>query len=55
MVVNIPDGDVRNDGVACHTLREGDSFWFEITVGHRWDNPSSEEAVLLWINTPPTF
>jgi DNA-binding transcriptional MerR regulator/quercetin dioxygenase-like cupin family protein len=39
----------------CHTLREGDSFWFESTVGHRWYNPSSEDTVMLWINTPPTF
>ena len=43
------------DELECHTLNEGDSFWFESTVGHRWYNPSSEEAVLLWINTPPTF
>ena len=43
------------DELECHTLTEGDSFWFESTVGHRWYNPSSEEAVLLWINTPPTF
>jgi len=43
------------DELECHTLHEGDSFWFESTVGHRWYNPSSEEAVLLWINTPPTF
>lgn len=43
------------DELQCHTLREGDSFWFESTVGHRWYNPSTEEAVLIWINTPPTF
>lgn len=43
------------DELECQTLREGDSFWFESTVGHRWFNPSNEEAVLLWINTPPTF
>lgn len=43
------------DELECHTLREGDSFWFESTMGHRWFNPSDEEAVLLWINTPPTF
>ena len=43
------------DELECHTLREGDSFWFESTVGHRWYNPSNEEAVLIWINTPPTF
>jgi DNA-binding transcriptional MerR regulator/quercetin dioxygenase-like cupin family protein len=43
------------DELECHTLREGDSFWFESTVGHRWFNPSDEETILLWINTPPTF
>ncbi|MGH9811068.1 MAG: MerR family transcriptional regulator, partial [Terriglobia bacterium] len=36
------------DELECHTLNEGDSFWFESTLGHRWYNPSTEEAVLLW-------
>jgi DNA-binding transcriptional MerR regulator/quercetin dioxygenase-like cupin family protein len=39
----------------CHLLQEGDSFWFESNVGHRWFNPSDEEAVLIWVNTPLTF
>jgi DNA-binding transcriptional MerR regulator/quercetin dioxygenase-like cupin family protein len=39
----------------CHLLREGDSFWFESNVGHRWFNPSDEDALLIWINTPLTF
>jgi DNA-binding transcriptional MerR regulator/quercetin dioxygenase-like cupin family protein len=43
------------DELECHTLHEGDSFWFESTVGHRWFNPSDEEVILLWVNTPPTF
>lgn len=43
------------DELECHTLHEGDSFWFESTVGHRWFNPSDEEAILLWINTPLSF
>ncbi|MGE5243643.1 MAG: MerR family transcriptional regulator [Betaproteobacteria bacterium] len=43
------------DEFECHKLQEGDSFWFESTLGHRWYNPSKEDAVLLWINTPPTF
>jgi DNA-binding transcriptional MerR regulator/quercetin dioxygenase-like cupin family protein len=43
------------DELDCHTLQGGDSFWFESTVGHRWFNPSDQQTILLWINTPPTF
>jgi DNA-binding transcriptional MerR regulator len=43
------------DELQCHTLHEGDGFWFESSVGHRWYNPSNDTAVLLWVNTPPTF
>ncbi len=39
----------------CHTLKSGDSFWFESDLGHRWFNPSKNEAVLIWVNTPLTF
>lgn len=38
-----------------HTLKPGDSFWFESNLGHRWFNPSKVEAVLIWVNTPLTF
>ncbi|MBI1874040.1 MAG: MerR family transcriptional regulator [Acidobacteria bacterium] len=43
------------DELECHMLREGDSFWFESTLGHRWYNPSKDEAVMIWVNSPPTF
>lgn len=43
------------DELECYTLREGDSLWFESTLGHRWYNPSKDEAVMIWVNTPPTF
>jgi DNA-binding transcriptional MerR regulator len=43
------------DELERYTLREGDSFWFESSTGHRWYNPSDEETILLWINSPPTF
>jgi DNA-binding transcriptional MerR regulator len=43
------------DELACHVLHEGDSFWFESTLAHRWRNPGDREAVLVWINTRPTF
>ena len=47
--------EVWLDELQCYVLRQGDSFWFESTHGHRWFNPSDADAVLLWINTPPTF
>lgn len=43
------------DEMERHILTEGDSFWFDSTMGHRWFNASKQEAVLLWINTPITF
>jgi DNA-binding transcriptional MerR regulator/quercetin dioxygenase-like cupin family protein len=47
--------EVWLDEVECHAVAPGDSFWFESTLGHRWYNPGKSDAVLLWINTPPTF
>jgi len=38
-----------------YKLRPGDSLYFESSTPHRWRNPGSSEAWLLWINTPPTF
>lgn len=38
-----------------HTLKAGDSFYFESSTPHRWNNPGKREAWILWINTPPTF
>lgn len=43
------------DEVDCYVLQEGDSFWFESNRGHRWFNPSQQETVMVWVNTPPTF
>jgi len=47
--------EVWLDEIDCHLLEAGDSFWFESTLGHRWYNPGGFDAVLIWINTPPTF
>jgi DNA-binding transcriptional MerR regulator len=38
-----------------YKLKTGDSFYFQSTAVHRWENPGKTEAVILWINTPPTF
>lgn len=38
-----------------YKLKKGDSFYFESTTPHRWSNSATKEAVILWVNTPPTF
>lgn len=38
-----------------YRLRTGDSFYFQSSSPHRWENPGTSETLLLWINTPPTF
>ncbi len=43
------------DEVEHYLLREGDSLYFSSTQTHRWSNPGPKPAVLLWVNTPPTF
>jgi transcriptional regulator with XRE-family HTH domain len=37
------------------TLQEGDSFSFPSTTPHRYENTGTEEAVVIWAITPPTF
>jgi len=43
------------DEIERYSIGSGDSFWFKSTSGHRFFNPSDREAVLIWINTPPSF
>jgi len=43
------------DETECYVLHEGESFWFESNRGHRWYNPGKKEALIIWVNTPPTF
>ncbi len=43
------------DGRERYRVGPGDSTYFKSTSYHAWRNPGAETAVLLWINTPPTF
>ena len=43
------------DEVEHYRLEVGDSLYFSSQQTHRWSNVGEVEAVLLWINTPPTF
>jgi DNA-binding transcriptional MerR regulator/mannose-6-phosphate isomerase-like protein (cupin superfamily) len=45
--ISLEDEDYR--------LKPGDSFYFESSVPHRWNNPGRAETWILWVNTPPTF
>lgn len=47
--------EIELEGGEHHRLEEGDSFYFESSTQHRWSNPGSEEARVIWVNTPPTF
>jgi DNA-binding transcriptional MerR regulator/mannose-6-phosphate isomerase-like protein (cupin superfamily) len=38
-----------------YRLRTGDSLYFDSSTPHEWHNPGKREALVLWINTPPTF
>ncbi len=38
-----------------YRLKQGDSFYFESAVPHKWANPGRTETWVLWVNTPPTF
>lgn len=48
------DLEITVDGEK-HTLKPGDSFYFESSTPHTWKNPGRKETWLLWVNTPPTF
>lgn len=38
-----------------HVLGKGDSFCFLSRTPHAFFNPGPSQAIVLWINTPPTF
>lgn len=38
-----------------YVLKPGDSLYFRSTLAHRWKNSGQKDAVILWVNTPPTF
>lgn len=38
-----------------HQLSQGDAFYFRSERKHRYRNPGTTIARVLWVNTPPTF
>jgi len=46
--------DLTVDGVT-QRIGAGDSFFFHSKLPHGYRNPGTQEAVVVWVNTPPTF
>ena len=46
--------ELRIDGTT-YELSEGDSFYFSSTRNHRFRNSGKEDAVVLWVNHPPSW
>ncbi len=44
---------ILNDKV--HKVRENESFYFSSQIPHNWENTGKEDAVIIWVITPPTF
>ncbi len=47
--------EVQLGGIEGYTLTSGDCLYFSSAEHHRWRNASSQPAVVLWVNTPPSF
>jgi len=47
--------EITLDGREHYRLGREDSMYFKSTSFHSWINPGPDVAVLIWINTPPTF
>jgi quercetin dioxygenase-like cupin family protein len=38
-----------------HSLKAGDSIYFNAGLPHRWGNSSPANAEAIWLSTPPSF
>ncbi|MFN2452511.1 MAG: cupin domain-containing protein [Candidatus Dormibacteria bacterium] len=47
--------EVWLDEAEHYRVEVGDSLCFPSTRVHRWENPGAEPAVVIWVNTPPSF
>lgn len=44
---------ILNDKI--HKVRKDESFYFSSQIPHDWGNSGKEDAVVIWVITPPTF
>jgi DNA-binding transcriptional MerR regulator/mannose-6-phosphate isomerase-like protein (cupin superfamily) len=47
--------DITLDDASFFHVEAGDAMTFQSDRPHRWQNPGSVDAIILWVNTPPTF
>jgi quercetin dioxygenase-like cupin family protein len=47
--------EVWLDKLERYVVTTGDCLYFKSTIAHEWKNIGQTNAILLWVNTPPTF
>lgn len=47
--------EIQLNEAESYTMEPGDCLYFSSSEPHRWHNTGSRPAVVLWVNTPPTF
>ncbi len=47
--------EVQLGEIESYSLASGDCLYFSSLDPHRWHNAGSEPALVLWVNTPPSF
>ncbi|WP_170967851.1 MerR family transcriptional regulator [Rhizobium phaseoli] len=55
ILVLIGEFEITIEETRVHRLSQGDSIYFNSNWKHSWKNPGRTTAVLMWVNTPPTF
>lgn len=38
-----------------HKVQAGESFYFSSQTSHNWGNRGTEDVIVIWVITPPTF
>jgi transcriptional regulator with XRE-family HTH domain len=38
-----------------HLVKQNESFYYNSSQPHSWTNPGTEETVVVWVISPPTF
>ncbi len=46
--------EIELDGLI-HLVRENESFYYNSSSPHSWNNPGKTDTIVVWVISPPTF